>query len=107
MTQREQLYYMIEAFYRNEYDVDTFCDVYHDVFYPDIPFEDLFNELSELEAHHFESLWKTTSRFSPYEEDHALCSRAFANETDVINAIQLVRTALISKTEESPESDNL
>ena len=105
MTQREKLYYMIEAFHRNEYDVETFCDVYHDVLYLDIPFEELFKELSELELHHFESLWRITSRFSQFEEDHKLCPLTYTNETDVTKAIQSVHSALISMTGDSPAAE--
>lgn len=96
MTKRQQLYYMLEEFIRGGYDVSTFCDAYHDVFYPDIPYE----ELSEFELHHFEALGKVTARFSPHKEDHELCPGAFFTENDVIKTISLVYSTLVSEGED-------
>jgi len=65
MTKREQLYYLLKAFMRNEYDVGTFCEAFEDIFYPDIPYEDLTSDELDL----FESLAKVIVRFSPFDED--------------------------------------
>ena len=65
MTKREQLYYLLEAFKRGEYDIPTFCIAYEHVFYPDIPYDELTH--SELAV--FEALGEVVDWFSPYEDD--------------------------------------
>ena len=84
MTKREQLYYLLEAFKRGEYDIPTFCEAYEDVFYPDIPYDELTH--SELAV--FKALGKVIVRFSPYEGDFKAYPGAFHTAKEVETAIQ-------------------
>ena len=84
MTKREQLYYLLEAFKRGEYDIPTFCIAYDHVFYPDIPYDELTH--SELAV--FEALGEVILRFSQYEDDFKACPKAFYTAREVETAIQ-------------------
>ncbi|MCL2284977.1 MAG: hypothetical protein FWC32_01270 [Firmicutes bacterium] len=93
MTKKQQLYYLLEAFQRGEYDIATFCDVFYTIFYPDIPSDELTT--SELSA--FEALGRIVARFSPYEEDIKLHPNAFYTEDGVKNAIEVAYSELALK----------
>ena len=93
MTKQQQLYYLLEAFPRGEYDVKTFCKAFEDVFYPDIPKD----ELTTAELSQFEALGEVVVRFSPYEEDHKAYPKAYHTETDVKKAIETASSKLLAK----------
>ena len=84
MTKREQLYYLLESFNKGEYSIETLCDAYLDIYYPDIPTA----ELTDKEASAFEALGTLISRFSPYEEDIKKFPGVYLEEKDIINAIK-------------------
>ena len=94
MTKKQQLYYLLEAFYRNEYDVKTFCSAFEEVFYPNVPKE----ELTEFELSKFEDLAKTVVRFSPFEDDLKMYPGVYYAETDVENAIAIAYSELSKGT---------
>lgn len=84
MTKREQLYYLLEAFKRGEYDIPTFCIAYEHVFYPDIPYDELTH--SELAV--FDALGEIVARFSPYEHDLKAYPKVYRTAKEVETAIQ-------------------
>ena len=85
MTKKQQLYYLLEAFNRKEYDVKTFCSAFEEVFYPDVPKE----ELTEFELSKFEDLAKIVVRFSPFEDEIKKLPNVYYSEEDVKNAIEI------------------
>jgi len=91
LTKKEELYYLLKAFKRGEYDVILFCDVFEDIFYPDVPVD----ELSAFELEKFKDLAKIVVRFSQYEEDHKLCPNAFRTVEEVNAAIDIAYSALV------------
>jgi len=86
MTKKQQLYYLINEYYNCNYDTVTFCNTYYDVFYPNIPTD----ELSEFELDEFKEIGKVVSRFSQYKEDFTNCPNAFYNEDDVKSIVEAV-----------------
>ena len=83
MTKKQQLYYIVESFIDNGYDVQTFCKVFEELFYPDIPKD----ELSEFELSVFNYLGDVVSRYSPYNEDVKTYFGIYNSEIDVKKAI--------------------
>ena len=93
MTKRQQLYYLLEAFMRSEYDVETFCNAFEEVFYPDVPFD----ELTAGELLLFESLAEVVVRFSPFSEDLKTYPRVYRSEEEVKEAVNNAATKLLQK----------
>jgi len=95
MTKKQQLYYLLDAFERGEYDIATFCDAFDTIFYPDIPSD----ELTSFELSQFEALGNVVVRFSPYEDDFKSCPGAFYTEDDVKNVIKTTYSQLVLQRE--------
>lgn len=65
MSGKEQLYYLLKHVKIGDYDINTFCDLFTNIF-------NLETDKSTLELREkrvFAELEKYTCRFSPYEED--------------------------------------
>ena len=90
MTKKQELYYLLNAFKRGEYEISTFCKVFEDIFYPDVP----KSELSVYELEKFEDMAKIIVRFTPYEEDLKL-PNVYYNEEEVRAAIEIAYVELI------------
>ena len=90
MGKKEQLYYLVKAFLRNEYSIDSFCDTFENVFFPDVP----YNELNSNELFLFESLAEIVVKFSPFDEDLEAYPGVYRNAEDVKNAIRSVADKL-------------
>ncbi|WP_097002361.1 magnesium and cobalt transport protein CorA [Lacrimispora amygdalina] len=91
MTKKQQLYYLLEAFNRREYDVATFCKTFEEVFYPDIPSD----ELTADELAQFEALAEIVVRFSPFDEDIKAYPKVYRTKVEVESAIKAAFTKLI------------
>lgn len=65
MTSKEQLYYLIHEYIKDNYDTKTFCDQFTIIFNIETDYEDL----NEVENKLFLELSSVTTRFSPYEKD--------------------------------------
>ena len=91
MTKKQQLYNLLAAFSCNEYDVKTFCKAYEEVFYPDIPKD----ELNAFELSKFETLGNIVVRFSPFEEDIKKYPKTYHTEDYVRNAIKATYSELL------------
>ena len=83
MTQKEQLYYLLKAFKKGEYDVQSFCEAYYDIYYPDTPRK----EMNVEEFEQFDNLANIVARYSPFEEDRIACPNAFFTDNDVNKVI--------------------
>lgn len=79
MNIKSKLYYLLREYVAGNYETETFCVAMCDLFYPDTP----KGELSNTEYNEFEKLAYISARFSPYENDHIICSNAFATEQEV------------------------
>ena len=65
MTPKEQLYYLIKNVMLNKYDINTFCDLFTDIYNTEVD----KNVLSPIELNVFSNLEKYTCRFSNIMED--------------------------------------
>lgn len=83
LTKKEQLYYLLKAYLRKEYDVQSFCQAFEDIFYPDIPFD----ELNSDELKIFEELGFKVVRFSSFDEDLTKYSKVYYSNKDIDSAI--------------------
>ena len=90
MGKREQLYYLVKAFLRGEYDVCSFCSAFESVFFPDVPYD----ELNSNELFIFESLAEIVVRFSPFDEDLKTHLGVYQNAENVKKAIHGVADKL-------------
>lgn len=92
MTKKQQLYYLLKAFYHREYDVPTFCRAFEEVFYPDIPSD----ELTAFELAQFKSLAEVIVRFSPFDGDLKAYPKVYCTEAEVENSVRIVYANLIT-----------
>jgi len=83
MTKKEQLYYLLNAYQKKEYDVKTFCQAFEGIFYPDTPSA----ELTKKEYKIFDGLGEKILRFSPFEEDEKKYPKVYFSEADINRAI--------------------
>jgi hypothetical protein len=90
MTKKEQLYYLLEAYAKGEYEVQTFCHAFEEVFFPDIPAD----ELTTYELEVFEELGEKVARFSPFEEDLKKYPKTYFSSIAIDQAITESRVKL-------------
>lgn len=91
MTKKQQLYYLLEAFNQGEYNVPTFCQAFEEVFYPDVP----VNELTDFELKQFDALAAIVVRFSPFEEDLKAYPKVYHTVEEVKIAIRETSSKLL------------
>ena len=84
MRKRQQLYYLLKAYKRGEYDISTFCDQLSLILYYE---SSAINELVGKEKDVFAALGKVVERYSPFEEDRET-SIWYVGEKDVEKAIK-------------------
>jgi hypothetical protein len=92
MTKKEQLYYLLNNYAIQKYDVKTFCQAFQDLFYPDIP----RTELTPYELKVFNELGNKVVRYSPYKEDIMNYPRVYFSNEDIDKAISETRIKLIN-----------
>ena len=92
MNKREQLYYVLTEYIAGHYDTNTFCYTFYDIFYPNIPKE----ELSKLEYTEFNALANAVARFSPYTKDIVNDPNAFTSKKDIQRIAKKAYDRLIS-----------
>lgn len=93
MTKKQQLYYLLEAFSQGQYEVETFCKAFEEVFYPDVPYDELIPD--ELMA--FEGLAEVVVRFSPFSDDLNAYPKVYRTEDEVRKAINAATDKLMKK----------
>lgn len=93
MTPKEQLYYLIKNVMLNKYDINTFCDLFTDIYNTEVD----KNVLSPIELNVFSNLEKYTCRFSNIMEDLKIPSAYFDEFTikqEVEKAISILNIEL-------------
>lgn len=76
---KRRLYWLIDEYLAGRIDEPSFCDEYYFSFNMEIDHADFL----DLEKKQFENISKTASRFSEFEDDHKLDSKAFANAQEL------------------------
>jgi hypothetical protein len=76
---KRRIYWLIDQYLSGEIDESFFCDE----FYYSYDLEVDNNTLSDIEKVAFAELSQVSSRFSQYEEDHKLDSRAFSTAEEL------------------------
>jgi len=84
MTKKEQLYYMLNTYNKGEYSVSAFCNAFEEVFYPDIPYD----ELTPHELDVLKKLGERITRFSPFEEDLKNYPKVYFSDKNINDAIK-------------------
>ena len=79
MKAKEQLYYLLEHYFKGNYTTETFTDEFSRIY----NLETDYRLLSESEHKKFGELAATTNYFSPYEEDLKNCPNLFTSAQDV------------------------
>ena len=90
MGTREKLYDVLKEYLAGNYTSATFADVMFEIFFPDVPRE----ELSEDEFAEFGKLAEAASRFSKYDEDFINCPGAFVSSEELFSLAQEVHQFL-------------
>jgi len=80
MDDREQLMYLLEHYYKGDYDTNTFTDEFYRIY--DLEMD--YSLLSEMEHELMRKLSIIVGRYSPYEED-LKGSNLYFSEDDVKN----------------------
>ena len=83
MSKKEQLYALLNMFLHGAYRIPVFCDAFEDIYYPDVPRQ----ELSAKELVIFDALASIVTRFSPFPEDLSTYPGVYCTEAEVRNAI--------------------
>lgn len=81
---KRRLYWLMEQYLSGKISERFFCDE----FYYSYDLELNYDDLSSLEKNCFSELNKVTSRFSEFEEDHKLDTKAFFSKSDLEGAIR-------------------
>lgn len=76
MTEKEQLYYLLEHVSAGDYDINTFCDLFTTIFNIDID----KTTLTELELSVFSKLEGYTCRYTSNDEDLRIPNAYFDEE---------------------------
>ena len=92
MTKKQQLYFLLEAYNQNKYDIATFCDELTRILYYE---SNGISELSGNEKEYFEDLANVTERYSPFEDDRKL-SKWYVDDEAVKKAINTAYDKLIA-----------
>ena len=87
---KQRIYWLIDSYLSNTIDDKTFC--YE--FYYSYSLELDYNTPSEVEKISFSELNKVVSRYSEYEEDHKLDSRAFSTKQELDQKIKETKERL-------------
>lgn len=87
---KRRLYWLMEKYLSGKIDARTFCDE----FYYSYSLEINDDDLSELEKKAFLELDTVSSRFSEYEEDHKLDSKAFFTKQQLYQKVKEVNKRL-------------
>jgi len=85
MSKKEQLYYLLEAYHQNKYDLVSFCDELSRILFYE---SNGVKELNDIEKEYFETLASITERYSPYEDDLRL-SKWYVDDKTVQEAINM------------------
>ncbi len=85
------LYYIIDLYLRGEIDESTFCDELYYSYVLEID----ESTLTSVENKIFSELEAITSRFSEFEEDYQMDSKAFATKDEVRKEINRVKEILL------------
>ena len=93
MTNKEELYLLLDLYKDGRYDVGDFCDELTMILYFE---KSLLSELSGLEHEIFDYLGKIADRHSSFESDFINCPGAFYTDEEVKKAIEITFTRLNS-----------
>lgn len=89
MTEKEQLWYLIDKLIEKEYQVNTFCDEFTRIY--DLEIE--YDELSPQENQLFSELSSMTGRFSDDEEELKISNMYFGAD-DIIDKVKEIACLL-------------
>ena len=89
MTEKEQLWYLIDKLIEKEYQVNTFCDEFTRIYDLEIDYD----ELSPQENQLFSELSSMTGRFSDNEEELKIPNMYFGAD-DIIDKVKEIACLL-------------
>jgi hypothetical protein len=75
-TDKRRLYWLMDMYLSDKIDAPTFCDEFYYCYGQELDRE---SSLSEKEFEAFEKLDLVTGRYSRFEKDHKLASKAFCS----------------------------
>ncbi len=83
MTEKEQLWYLIDKLLKDEYQIKIFCDEFTRIYDLEIDYDDLSIQENKL----FNELSSMTGRFSENEEELKIPNMYFSKE-DIISKVK-------------------
>jgi hypothetical protein len=89
MTEKEQLWYLINGVLNDTYDIKTFCSEFTRIYDLEVDYE----QLSEQENSEFGDLCEMAGRFSD-DDDELKIPNMFFSEESILNKAQYVKQLL-------------
>ena len=89
MTEKEQLYYLLNGFLNGSYQVETFCNEFTRIYDLEVDYE----KLSELENKEFGELCEMAGRLST-DEDELKIYNMFYSAESIMNKAKTVKQRL-------------
>lgn len=83
MTERDKLWYLINGVFNGEYDVETFCSEFTNIYNLDMD----YSQLSKQEKQEFEDLCSMAERFSN-DENELKIPNMYYSESDILERIK-------------------
>lgn len=91
MTGKEKLYYLLVEFQKGNYSIETFCNLFSEIFEMEID----YGSLNSVEYQLFNDLETKTARFSEFDEDLKIPNVYFSAEqvketiNEVVNQLSI------------------
>lgn len=90
MTEKEQLWYLINGLLNGSYDIKTFCSEYTRIYDLEVDYE----QLTEQENNEFGDLCEMAGRFSDDEEELKIPNMYFSKE-NILDKVRCVKHNLV------------
>ena len=96
MTEKEQLWYLINGVLNGSYDIKTFCSEFTRIYDLEVDYE----LLSEQESREFRDLCKMAGRFSDDEQELKIPHMYYSKE-NILDKVRYVKQKLGNNTSEN------
>ena len=90
MTEKEQLWYLIDGVLNGSYDIKTFCSEFSRIYDLEVDYE----QLSEQENNEFGDLCEMAGRFS-YDDEELKIPNMYYSKKNILDRVRTVKQKLI------------
>ena len=90
MTEKEQLWYLINGLLDGSYDIKSFCSEFTRIYDLEVDYD----QLTELENNEFEELCEMAGRFSDDEEELKI-PHMYVSEEEIIERVKCLKQKIL------------